>query len=115
MAEELAPPCDQHGIPLRPGDLVRTPHFRDRSYHGKRRWLYHVVCAVPAPPGCVQLVPACYLAPTVRDTGGRVYVRPGSCWQGEVIYGAGSEPYEQRPRTTTVPDLSALDCDAADP
>lgn len=75
MTNQQSPLCDKNGREFRCGDLVRTPHFRDRQRR-KTRYLYHVVCATDGPH--VELVPAEYLDPSRKDTGGRMRLVEGN-------------------------------------
>jgi len=76
---------DCKGVPIVEGDLIRTPHFRDRR--NRRYWLYHVVTMRS---GVLEMVPT-HQAATGKAQG-------GACWlfamagddgviEGEVLHG----------------------------
>jgi hypothetical protein len=87
---------DKKGVPIYPGDLIRSFHFR-----GARRKIYYLYHVAVLKNGRMWMVPTCYLDPTIKDTGGRCYLEQNNLLQAEVISGHGPEPYsdhEDRPR-----------------
>lgn len=65
--------CDVKGVPVYPGDLIRTYHFR--GCRGRHHYLYHVV--TQDADGVLHLTPASWLAMTERQQrleGGRCYL-----------------------------------------
>ena len=79
---------DCKGVPIYPGDLLRTPHFRDRRR--KQHYLYHTI-ALQKVRGTTALwmIPTSHLEPTKRNGGGSCLLSQelaGSC---EVISGHG--------------------------
>lgn len=96
---------DSKGVPIYPGDLVRSLHFIDRRWR-KRHHLYHVA-AWSERHQCVEMIPASELEPTLRDRGGRcllsTYLRHST--EAEVIHGHGPEgciDYMDRPKRKEV-------------
>jgi hypothetical protein len=95
---------DRKGVPIHPGDLLRSDHFRDRR--NRMHYLYHVV--VEQADGHLEMVPTSHLA-------GEEWIRGGGrCWlnatgvatQSEVICGHGPGDYlsyEDRPRVRPEP------------
>jgi len=79
---------DRRGVPIYPGDLLRSPHFRERV-RGRlvQRWLYHVACEND--DGTLQLVPTAWLNPTHLRMGGSCPVWPRTVADAEVIHGYG--------------------------
>ena len=64
---------DSRGIPIYPGDLLRSYHFTDRK--GRKYYLYHTAVYRD---GAMVMVPTCHLEPT-RIKGG------GSCLMSDEI------------------------------
>jgi hypothetical protein len=77
---------DRRGIPIYPGDLIRSPHFKDRR--GKQWWLYHVA-VWNAAKGAMEMVPASHLEPTKVDGGGRCWLNQCHAIAVEIIDGCG--------------------------
>jgi hypothetical protein len=75
---------DKHGIPIYPGDLLRTFHFR-----GKRRKIYYLyhVAVWDAKYECMSMVPVSYLEPTRANRGGQCWLSQGI--ETEIIDGTG--------------------------
>lgn len=71
---------DCNGRPICPGDLLRTFHFV--GPRNQKFWLYHV--AVPNGDH-MEGVPVSYLCPTVKDTGGRFWLKERN--EQEIIHG----------------------------
>lgn len=77
---------DKNGVPIYPGDLIRSFHFR-----GARRkvyYLYHTACYID---GAMRMEPTCKLDPSKRNCGGGCLMSQdlldGS--DAEVIQGSG--------------------------
>lgn len=80
--------CDSKGVPIYPGDLLRTPHYRDRRR--RQHYLYHT--AVYHDDGqckAVRMVPTQYLDPSVERTGGECMLTDLAASGCEVIAGHG--------------------------
>lgn len=79
---------DKHGIPIHPGDLLRTPHFR-----GPRRriyYLYHVACLMrddETGHEYLRMVPASRLDLSKRRRGGDPMLSDELASEAEVING----------------------------
>ena len=79
---------DSKGVPIYPGDLVRSYHFT-----GPRRrvfYLYHVVCEETCDVtghSYLRLVPTAFLNPTTKDGGGRCMLSDRLAEELEVIDG----------------------------
>lgn len=87
---------DKRGVPIYRGDLFKGFHFQAAR---KKYWLYHV--AVLANDGNLEMVPASYLDPGIKNTGGRYWLTQQMADSGEVIQGYGPGKicdYEDRPR-----------------
>lgn len=78
---------DRRGVPIYPGDLLKTDHFVDRR--GKRYYLYHVVVERKDEGGCLEMVPASHLEPRFRNQGGRCWLKTVDLRQSKVIHGSG--------------------------
>jgi len=76
--------ADRRGIPIYPGDLLKSPHFTD--HRGHRYYLYHV--AVMGTHG-LEMVPVSHLEPTKVSGGGRCLLSRGLAEQAQVIDGYG--------------------------
>jgi hypothetical protein len=79
---------DCNGVPIYPGDLLRTPHFRDRRR--RLHYLYHV--AVQETVGkhvALRMVPTQHLEPTLVSGGGACLLSPEMAAAAEVIDGHG--------------------------
>jgi hypothetical protein len=89
---------DRNGVPIYPGDLIRSDHFRDRRR--RMHYLYHVACWNEQHE-TIEMVPTCYLNPTTKPTGGRCWISEGLMRIAEVIHGHGPGCYlsfEERPK-----------------
>ena len=91
---------DRRGTPIHPGDLLRTPHFRDRRR--RQHYLYHTVVVVDG-GACraMRMVPTSELEPTLRDRGGVCLLSQEIADTLEVIAGHGPGDclcYTDRPR-----------------
>lgn len=88
---------DKRGIPIRKGDLVRSPHFVGRR--NKMHYLYHVIVEED---GVLFMVPTSHLEPTMRNWGGKCPLHSvySDAWAAEIIsgYDSGGTPFDERPR-----------------
>lgn len=97
---------DRRGVPIYPGDLLKTDHFVGRR--GKRYYLYHTVVEVG---DHLEMVPTSHLEPTLADRCGRCRLsstRPDL--ESLVINGFGPGDllsYEDRPRVRPTPEGGA--------
>jgi hypothetical protein len=80
---------DKNGIPIYPGDLIRTFHYR-----GKRRRIFYLYHTVILREGYLEMVPTCHLEPTKAKSGGRCWLKALDADQLEVIYGYGPGPMD---------------------
>lgn len=91
---------DCNGVPIYPGDLFRTPHYRDRRR--RQHYLYHtVVRHWDGQVWALRLVPTSHLEPTKARGGGDCLLTPELAAAGRVIYGHGPGDYldyTDRPR-----------------
>lgn len=62
---------DKNGREIRPGDLVRSPHFRERQRR-RMNYLYHTVVMEN---GRLWMVPTSHLEPTLASEGGKCLLR----------------------------------------
>lgn len=75
---------DQRGFPIYPGDLLRSPHFKDRR--GRNHYLYHVaVCE----DGAMWMVPTSHLEKTAVAGGGRCLLSDDHAAACRIINGHG--------------------------
>lgn len=90
---------DMKGVPIYPGDLLRSFHFV--GMRRKVHFLYHVAVADGAG---MRMVPTCHLEPTKRAGGGETALSKGMAAACEVIHGHGPGDilsFEDRPRVVT--------------
>jgi hypothetical protein len=79
---------DCNGVPIYPGDLLRTPHFRDSRR--RMHYLYHVAVQIDVEgTPALRMIPASHLEPTKRAGGGACLLTRDMAAQCEVISGAG--------------------------
>jgi len=86
---------DAKGIPIHPGDLLKSYHFT--GARRKRYWLYHVAVYKGE---CMEAVPVSHLQPGM-EKGGRYWIREAESSQFEIIHGYGPGEclsFEDRPR-----------------
>lgn len=86
---------DRRGVPIYPGDLIRSPHFRTKR---KRYWLYHTAVLRG---DTMQMVPTSDLEPTQAGQGGVCLLTQDLVADSEVIsgYGPGAcEYFDDRKR-----------------
>ena len=87
---------DKRGVPIYPGDLLKTYHFTDGR--GRKRWLYHTAVFVE---GHMRMVPTCHLQPDRVKGGGECLMTEELAAAAQVISGTGPEgclDYTDRPR-----------------
>ena len=92
---------DRNGIPIYPGDLLRTFHFRGGP-HGRNYYLYHVV-VMDVEAGGLRMVPAEYLDPGNSRDGGNPLLTDDLAADAEVIAGCHQGlalSFDERPRRT---------------
>lgn len=98
---------DKKGVPIYPGDLLKSPHFTERN--GRKHYLYHTVVFAQ---GHLEMVPTSALEPTKANQGGRCRLSQEHASQVEVISGCGPDPYldhydrprvKDRPRPSRTP------------
>jgi len=77
---------DCKGVPIYPGDLVRSLHFI--GARRKRHYLYHVA-VFNTVEQCMEMVPTVYLEPTTPNQGGRYWLDQNMADGAEVIHGFG--------------------------
>lgn len=76
--------CDKNGIPIYPGDLLRTFHFtgpRRRKYY-----LYHVAI-YDAEAAAMRMLPTKWLEPTAPRDGGNPLLSDGLAASTEIVEG----------------------------
>jgi hypothetical protein len=76
---------DKHGVPIYPGDLIRSFHFRG----GPRRRIYYLYHTAAYVDGAMRMVPTMFLEPTKRNRGGECLMSQGLMDEAEVIMGSG--------------------------
>jgi len=89
---------DMHGIPIYPGDLLKTFHFT--GPRRKKYYLYHVAVFDTAATA-MRMMPASYLDPAIHRTGGDPLLSDGLAAGAEVIDGRGPDQflsYDERPK-----------------
>lgn len=75
---------DKNGVPVYPGDLVRTFHFT--GPRRRRFYLYHTAVCVE---GHLRLIPTSHLEPSKIKGGGTCWLRQELMEYAEVIDGCG--------------------------
>jgi len=97
---DAQPIVDAKGIPIYPGDLLRTPHYV--GARRKQNYLYHVVVREGEH---LYMVPTMHLEPTLIIDGGKCLLKHGMDKErSQIISGYGPSPYitfEDRPRIQT--------------
>lgn len=79
---------DMNGVPIYPGDLLRTFHFQGRKR--RKYYLYHTAVYRD---GAMHMVPTAHLQPTKIKDGGACLMNDDSAVNCEVIHGYGPKPY----------------------
>lgn len=100
---------DMCGVPIYPGDLLRTLHFRDRR---RRKWyLYHTAVFTK---GHMRAVPTCHLDESIRISpdgrGGDYLMDEKTASIVEVILGHGPGDcldFTERKRIKPTPGIAA--------
>lgn len=88
--------CDSRGVPIYPGDLIRSYHFT--GARNKRYYLYHTAVYQD---GGMWLVPTSHLEPAKVASGGKCLLGQDLMAEAEVISGYGPGEcvdYTDRPR-----------------
>lgn len=75
---------DRRGVPIYPGDLLKSLHFTDRRR--KQHYLYHTVVRDGE---YLLVVPTSHLEPTKVAGGGRCWLTSDWAVRSEVIHGYG--------------------------
>lgn len=75
---------DKRGVPIYPGDLLRTYHFTGAC--GRKFYLYHTAVL---DGGNMKMVPTSHLEPTKASSGGMCWLRQEQANHVEVINGHG--------------------------
>lgn len=80
---------DCKGREIRPGDLLRSPHFREARYR-RMNYLYHTVIVVwDKQNPYFRMVPTSQLEPTLVGNGGSCLLTPDLANAAEIIAGHG--------------------------
>jgi hypothetical protein len=84
---------DTNGVPVYPGDLLKSYHFTGRR--NKRYFLYHTAVYRD---GAMYMVPTCHLEPTKLSGGGSCMLTQELLLESEIIagHGPGDMHYEDR-------------------
>lgn len=94
MTEQL---YDKNGVPVYPGDLIKTFHYT--GSRKKKHYLYHTVVNKE---GYLFMVPTSHLEPSLAKDGGVCLLRIGLTEDCEIISGMGPDldwlPFDERPR-----------------
>ena len=96
---------DKNGIPIYPGDLIRSFHFI--GPRRKRYYLYHVA-VWNKDKGTMEMVPASELEPSLVGRGGRCWLMQDYMADAEVIDGHGPGDfldYSDRPKVYSKEDI----------
>jgi len=75
---------DKNGVPVYPGDLIRSFHFR-----GPRRKVYYLYHTAVMRDGHMEMVPTSHLEPSKVNGGGRCWMFQDLMADAEVISGSG--------------------------
>ena len=98
---------DKRGVPIYPGDLLKSPHFYDRQSR-RLRYLYHVATYQKARddwPEAMYLTPTTWLDPGYKRCGGQCLLNDLVAADLEVVDGHGPGEildYLDRPRKPVV-------------
>ena len=87
---------DKKGVPIYPGDLLKTLHFI-----GARRKKYYLYHTVVRGGDYLYMVPTSHLETGLARSGGKCLLKYGIREGSEVIAGYGPPPhfmYDERPR-----------------
>lgn len=76
---------DKNGVPIYPGDLIRSFHFR-AARRRKVHYLYHTACFID---GAMWMEPTAKLEPTKAKVGGGCLMSQELLVDAEVISGSG--------------------------
>jgi len=89
---------DKHGIPIYPGDLLKTFHYRGRRR--KRNYLYHVA-VMDTEAGGMRMIPTKWLEPSKPHDGGSPLLSDDLAGDAEIIAGGKVGEwvcFDERPR-----------------
>lgn len=78
---------DSRGVPIHEGDLLRSPHFRERRYR-RMHYLYHVVVANKT-HDVYEMIPTSHLVERLQKDGGRCWLSEDLAQAATVIHGHG--------------------------
>ena len=81
---------DKNGVPIYPGDLIKSFHFTDRN---RKRWYLYHVAVWNAETENMEMVPTSHLEPSKVDGGGRCWLQQDYMGDAEVISGHGPGDY----------------------
>lgn len=90
---------DKNGVPIYPGDLLRSFHFR-AARRRKVHYLYHTA-VYNDQSDCMEMVPVSHLEPTKRKGGGQCWLSQELAQCSEIIQGHGPGDcicYDDRPK-----------------
>lgn len=93
---EISDRHDMYGVPICPGDLLKSFHFTDRRR--KRHYLYHVAVKHG---DHLMMIPTQDMEPSLANHGGRCLLSNDLACSVEVIAGHGPGDilsYEDRPK-----------------
>jgi hypothetical protein len=76
---------DKKGVPIYPGDLLRSYHFRA----ARRREVYYLYHVATYQNGAMHMTPAHWLEPSAPRNGGECLLSDGLAIIAEVIAGTG--------------------------
>lgn len=76
---------DRRGIPIYPGDLLRSPHFKSRR---RTYYLYHTAVFVD---GAMRMIPTSELEPSLANRGGDCLMSQEICNNVEIMIGHGPD------------------------
>lgn len=77
---------DRKGIPVYPGDLIRTDHFKGRNR--RMHYLYHTA-VWDAERNAMWMIPTSHLEPSKKSGGGSCPITDDQMRNAEVIEGFG--------------------------
>jgi hypothetical protein len=89
--------CDKRGVPIYPGDLLKSFHFQGARWR-KKYYLYHTAVYENE---AMWMVPTSHLEPTKVKGGGKCLLSDDLAGEAEVIAGCGPEDfldYTDRPK-----------------
>ena len=78
---------DRKGVPIYPGDVLRTFHYKSRRY-GRYLWLFHVA-VFNEKHGVMEMHPASWLDPKKKRDGGSCWLTQDTAAGTEIVQGYG--------------------------